>query len=485
MNPGKQGTKVAAHCKVTVGAGQTTVIRLRLSSSPRTRKGKPFDKDFDRLFDDKLREADEFYKSVTPPSVSDDAANVMRQAIAGMLWSKQFFFFDGDNWLDEHHSNPLHTGYRNTRNSEWFHMLNRDIISMPDKWDTRGMRRGTWPSTPSRSRSSIPDFAKDQMKLMLRGLYLHPNGQMPAYEWNFSDVNPPVHAFATLFLHRTAQAIRGEGDLEFLKSTFSKLLLNFTWWVNRKDRFGKNVFEGGFLGLDNIGVFDRSAPLPTGGHLEQADGTAWMALFSQNMLELAVELAAHDPAYEEMVFKFAEHFYYIAAAMNRPGAEGMWDEEDGFYYDLLRLPDGSATRLKVRSMVGLLPLAAATVIEKSQRERIPRVMARIEERCDADARTVEDDPPDRRGASRCQRSRLDGVTDAGSAPPNPHEDARRERVPEPVRHPRALQVPRAASVRLPCGWRGTPRRLPAGRIEHRHVRRQFQLARPDLDAGQR
>jgi hypothetical protein len=203
---------------------------------------------------------------------------------------------------------------------------------------------------------------------------------MPAYEWNFSDVNPPVHAFATLFLHRTEQALRGETDLQFLTAAFNKLLLNFTWWVNRKDRFGKNVFEGGFLGLDNIGVFDRSAPLPTGGHLEQADGTAWMALFSQNMLELAVELAAHDPTYEDMVVKFVDHFSYIAAAMNRPGLDGMWDEADGFYYDLLRLPDGSATRLKVRSMVGLLPLCATTVIEAWQRERVPRALALIWER---------------------------------------------------------------------------------------------------------
>jgi len=203
---------------------------------------------------------------------------------------------------------------------------------------------------------------------------------MPAYEWNFSDVNPPVHAFATLFLHRTEQALRGETDLNFLRATFNKLLLNFTWWVNRKDRFGKNVFEGGFLGLDNIGVFDRSAPLPTGGHLEQADGTAWMALFSQNMAELAVELAAHDPNYEDMVLKFAEHFYYIAAGMNKSGGDGMWDEEDGFYYDLLCLPDGSSQRLKVRSMVGLLPLCATTVVEKWQRERIPRAFALIQQR---------------------------------------------------------------------------------------------------------
>ena len=372
VNPEKKGTKVAAHYQVNVGAGQTKVIRLRLSSSD---KGKPFGKQFDEVFAERLREADEFYKSVTPPSVSEDAAKVMRQAISGMLWSKQFFFFDGDNWLDEHHSNPLHTGYRSSRNSDWYHMLNQDIISMPDKWEYPWY--AAWDLAFHTLPLSIvdPDFAKEQMDLMLRSSYLHPNGQMPAYEWNFSDVNPPVHAFATLFLHRTEQALRGETDVEFLKSTFNKLLLNFNWWVNRKDRFGKNVFEGGFLGLDNIGVFDRSAPLPTGGHLEQADGTAWMALFSQNMLELAVELTAHDPTYEAMVIKFVEHFCFIASGMNRPDQYGMWDEEDGFYYDLLRLPDGSATRLKVRSMVGLLPLCATTVTEKWQRERIPSAMA--------------------------------------------------------------------------------------------------------------
>jgi hypothetical protein len=380
INPAERGTKAAAHYKVSVGAGQATVIRLRLCQGPATVEAKPFGKSFDDVFADRLREADEFYASVTPASVGADAANVMRQALAGMLWSKQFFFFDGDNWLDEHHSNPLHTGYRNARNSEWFHMLNEDIVSMPDKWEYPWY--AAWDLAFHTLPIAIvdPDFAKEQMKLMLKGVYLHPSGQMPAYEWNFSDVNPPVHAFATLFLHRTEQAICGETDLDFLRSTFNKLLLNFTWWVNRKDRFGKNVFEGGFLGLDNIGVFDRSAPLPTGGHLEQADGTAWMALFTQNMSELAIELAAHDATYEDMVLKFVEHFYYIAAAMNRHGAEGMWDEEDGFYYDVLRFPDGSSTRLKVRSMVGLLPLCATTVVEKWQRERIPRTMARLMER---------------------------------------------------------------------------------------------------------
>ncbi len=385
VNPDKQGTKVAAHYRVTIAAGQSATVRLRLTGQATAgASGKPtvsrFGAEFDQTLAARLQEADEFYRSVTPPSISPDAANVMRQAIAGMLWSKQFFFFDGDNWLDEHHSNPLHTGYRQSRNSEWFHMLNEDIISMPDKWEYPWY--AAWDLAFHTLPLGIvdPDFAKEQMKLMLRGAYLHPSGQMPAYEWNFSDVNPPVHAFATLFLHRSEEALRGETDVEFLKSAFNKLLLNFTWWMNRKDRSGKNVFEGGFLGLDNIGIFDRSAPLPTGGHLEQADGTAWMALFSQNMAELAIELAVHDRAYEDMVVKFMEHFAYIAAAMNRPGQEGMWDEEDGFYYDLLRLPDGSATRLKVRSMVGLLPLCASTVIEKSQRERIPGAMAQIMER---------------------------------------------------------------------------------------------------------
>jgi hypothetical protein len=380
VNPEKQGTKVAAHYKVNVGSGQTTVIRLRLAKGSPDQNSTPFGQPFDQVFADRLREADEFYKSVTPPSVSADAASVMRQALAGMLWSKQFFFFDGDNWLDEHNSNPLHSGYRSSRNSEWFHMLNKDIISMPDKWEYPWY--AAWDLAFHTLPLAIvdPDFAKEQMVLMLKGVYLHPSGQLPAYEWNFSDVNPPVHAWATLFLHRTAQALGGETDVDFLRGAFNKLMLNFTWWANRKDRFGKNVFEGGFLGLDNIGVFDRSAPLPTGGHLEQADGTAWMALFSQNMTELAIELATHDPIYEDMVLKFVEQFYYIASAMNRSGNEGMWDEEDGFYYDILRLPDGSATRLKVRSLVGLLPLCATTVIEPWQRERVPRALGALLER---------------------------------------------------------------------------------------------------------
>jgi len=380
VNREMQGTKIAAHYRLNVAAGQSKVVQLRFSKNSAERTRGPFGKEFDQVFADRAREADDFYKSVTPKSVGEDAANVMRQAIAGMLWSKQFFFFDGDNWLDEHQSNPLHTGYRNSRNSEWFHMLNRDVISMPDKWEYPWY--AAWDLAFHTLPLAIvdPDFAKQQMELMLNGVYLHPSGQIPAYEWNFSDVNPPVHAWATLFLHRVEQALRGEADVDFLKSAFNKLMLNFTWWANRKDRFGKNVFEGGFLGLDNIGVFDRSAPLPTGGRLEQADGTAWMALFSQNMAELAVELAAHDPIYEDLAFKFTEHFLYIAAAMNHSDGDGMWDEEDGFYYDVLVLPDGSTTRLKVHSMVGLLPLCATTVTEKWQRERIPLTIAKLQER---------------------------------------------------------------------------------------------------------
>jgi hypothetical protein len=380
VNPDKTGTKVAAHYQINIDAGKTAVIRLRLTKAPPQSKEKPFGKNFDDIFTARLHEADEFYKSVTPPSVSKDAANVMRQAIAGMLWSKQYYFWDGDAWLEEHRAHPLHRGYRTFRNGEWFHMINNDIISMPDKWEYPWY--AAWDLAFHTLPIGIvdPDFAKEQLKLMLRWRYIHPNGQIPAYEWNFSDVNPPVHAFATLFLHRTQQALRGENDVEFLKGAFNKLLLNFNWWVNRKDRFGKNVFEGGFLGLDNIGVFDRSAPLPTGGYLEQADGTAWMALFTQNMCELALELTAHDANYEDMTYKFIEHFLYIAAGMNKPGDDGMWDEEDGFYYDILRLPDGSAMHLKVRSMVGLLPLAATTVIEPWMRERVPRVVEGMQTR---------------------------------------------------------------------------------------------------------
>ncbi|HXX74135.1 MAG TPA: glucosidase [Nitrospiraceae bacterium] len=381
VNPDKIGTKASPHYQLTVGPEATLVVRLRLT---RTEPGKlrdPFGK-FDTIVTERLEEADKFYDTVTPPSVKKDRdrANIVRQAFAGMLWTKQYYYFDADQWLDEHQAHPLHRGTKQVRNREWFHMINDDIISMPDKWEYPWY--AAWDLAFHTIAFAVidPDFSKQQLELMLSQHYLHPNGQIPAYEWNFSDVNPPVHAWATLFLTRVLTARKGEADVDFLKSAFSRLLLNFTWWVNRKDRFGKNVFEGGFLGLDNIGVFDRSAPLPTGGYLEQADGTAWMALFNQNMGELAVELAAYDPVFDDMAAKFFEQFLWIASAMNQPGEGGMWDEEDGFYYDILRLPDGSATRLKVRSMVGLLPLCATTVIETWQRDRIPKTAAINHER---------------------------------------------------------------------------------------------------------
>jgi len=379
VNPQGTGTKAAAHYSITVGAGQTAKIRLRLTDLAPTTVSDPF-AGFDEIMQSRQKDADEFYQAITPERVSKDEALVMRQALAGMLWSKQYFAFDLHKWLLEHGVDSMRPGQKSMRNSDWFHMVNEHVISMPDKWEYPWY--AAWDlAFHSIALSAVDvDFAKEQLDLMLQMSYLHPTGQIPAYEWNFSDVNPPVHAFSTIFLYRTEQALKGEGDLDFLARSFSKLMLNFSWWVNRKDRYGKNLFEGGFLGLDNIGVFDRSAALPTGGHLEQADGTAWVSLFCQNMLEISVELAAHNPALEDMALKFADHFLLVAHAMNQVGDGGMWDEEDGFYYDVLRLPDGTATRLKVRSMVGLLPICATTVIEPWQRERVPMVAEVLRDR---------------------------------------------------------------------------------------------------------
>jgi hypothetical protein len=303
----------------------------------------------------------------------------MRQALAGMLWSKQFYHYDVDKWLEERGSDPFKENRKQApRNDHWHHMYNGDVISMPDKWEYPWY--AAWDLAFHVIALTLVDseFGKQQLKLMLRERYMHPNGQIPAYEWNFGDVNPPVHAWATYFTYRLEKVQKGKGDTEWLKSSFQKLLLNFTWWVNRKDRSGRNVFEGGFLGLDNIGVFDRSAPLPTGGYLEQADGTAWMALFCQNMLEIAVELALSDSDYVDMTIKFSEHFLWIASSMAQMGGQtGMWDEEDGFFYDVLRLPDGRAERLKVRSMVGLLPLCAATVFDGELLRKYPEIAERL------------------------------------------------------------------------------------------------------------
>ncbi len=378
VNPAKVGTKVAAHYRLEVGAGQSVAVRLCLTDSPQA--SRPFAV-FEKTVDARRREADDFYRSYTPESAGEDAAQVIRQAFGGLFWTKQYYFFDVNMWLREHHVHPIHSPASvGVRNRHWFHMLNDDIISMPDKWEYPWYAAWDLAFHTVALAGIDPDFAKHQLNLMLKSRYQHPNGQLPAYEWNFSDVNPPVHAWATLFQYRIEQSRRGKGDVEFLKRAFGKLLINFTWWVNRKDRLGKSVFEGGFLGLDNIGVFDRSAELPTGGHLEQADGTAWMAMFCQNMLEMAVEIAGHDASYDDLAFKFSEHFLWIGAAMNKVGNDGMWDEEDGFYYDVLRRPDGRAARLKVRSLVGLLPLCATTIIEPWQRERVPRAVDALEMR---------------------------------------------------------------------------------------------------------
>jgi Mannosylglycerate hydrolase MGH1-like glycoside hydrolase domain len=376
VNPAKTGTKAAAHYVLDVPGGGSRAVRLRLAA------GKAADAfgGFDQIFTSRIADADEFYDRIAPNSLNEDQRRVHRQALAGMLWSKQYYYFDLDQWLVEHRSHPLmQSGGNDVRNTEWFHMFNADVISMPDKWEYPWY--AAWDLAFHTISLSLVDFdfAKDQLLLMLRGLYFHPNGQIPAYEWNFSDVNPPVHAWATIFLYKMEQN-RGRADLRFLERSFQGLMLNFNWWVNRKDPSGRNVFAGGFLGLDNIGVFDRSAQLPTGGSLEQADGTAWMAFYCQCMLEMALILTEYDQKmYEEIAFKFVQHFLWIAYAMDRRGEhrDEMWDEQDGFFYDLLRLPDGQAMRLKVRSLVGLLPLCASTVFAPDVAERYPRLLEMI------------------------------------------------------------------------------------------------------------
>ena len=384
VNPAKTGTKVAAHYRVTVQPAGVEVIRLRLRrpAAPSPQNGSmadPFGSRFEEVMQARRKEADEFYAGVIPRSLNADAQLVMRQALAGMMWTKQFYHYDVDKWLEERGSDPFKEIRKAApRNEHWHHMYNGDVISMPDKWEYPWYAAWDLAFHVIALTLVDPEFGKQQLRLMLRERYMHPNGQIPAYEWNFGDVNPPVHAWATIFTYRLEKAAKGEGDREWLKSSFQKLLLNFTWWVNRKDRSGRNVFEGGFLGLDNIGVFDRSAPLPTGGYLEQADGTAWMALFCQNMLEISAELALEDPEYADMALKFMEHFLWIASAMGHMGGStGMWDEEDGFYYDVLRLPDGQAQRLKVRSMVGLLPFCAATTFQGLLLKKYPELAERV------------------------------------------------------------------------------------------------------------
>jgi hypothetical protein len=379
VNLQRTGTKVSADYPLNIGPGETVVVRLRLTDADLQNKN-AFSS-FDRIFAERLKEADEFYATVIPPDLSVDAKNVMRQGFAGMLWSKQFYHYVIKQWLEGDAGNPPPPAERkNGRNREWAHLYNADVISMPDKWEY------PWYAAWDLAFHCVPlalvdpDFAKEQLILMLREWYMHPNGQLPAYEWAFGDVNPPVHAFAVWRVYKVDKKRSGKGDREFLERAFHKMLLNFTWWVNRKDAEGMNVFQGGFLGLDNIGVFDRSATLPTGGFIEQSDGTSWMAMYTLNLLAIALELAKEDPAYEDVASKFWEHFIYIANAMSHRGQDGMglWNDEDGFFYDVLRLPSGEHFPMKIRSMVGLIPLFAVGTLEPELLEKFPDFKRRLE-----------------------------------------------------------------------------------------------------------
>ncbi|WP_413165991.1 MGH1-like glycoside hydrolase domain-containing protein [Capilliphycus salinus ALCB114379] len=382
VNPDKIGTKAAAHYLLEIPAEGVEIIQLRLSDRLFSAEEIVFGSGFESTFSARLQEADEFYNSIIGSSFSEDARNVMRQAFAGMMWTKQFYYYPVGDWLSDEILPPDCPERVAQRNKQWFHLQSADILSMPDKWEY------PWFAAWDLAFHCLVlgmidiDFAKDQLRLMTNQVYLHPNGQIPAYEWNFSDVNPPVHCMATWQVYLMEKVANGgKGDRAFLESMFHKLLMNFTWWVNRKDSLGNNVFEGGFLGLDNIGVFDRSSAIPGGGILEQADGTSWMAMFCLDMLAIAFELALENPVYEDLVCKFYEHFMYIAMAMDRIGenADELWDEEDGFYYDVLHFPNGYSTRLKVRSMVGLIPLFATVISDPQLLEKVPKFAKRMAE----------------------------------------------------------------------------------------------------------
>jgi len=379
VNPAQTGTKAAAYYEIAIPAGGIHVVDLRLTDRLWSSPTDAFGPEFDGVLTSRLREADEFYADVIPARLSADSRMVVRQAFAGMLWTKQFYNYPVHKWMEAEILPPDCQHRVATRNKDWFFLESADILSMPDKWEYPWF--AAWDLAfhcMILARVDI-DFAKTQLRLMTNQVYLHPNGQIPAYEWNFSDVNPPVHCKATWQIYLMDKFLHGKGDRAFLEIMFHKLLMNFTWWVNRKDELGNNVFEGGFLELDNIGVFDRSAPLPTGGMLEQADGTSWMAMFCLDMLTIAVELALENPIYEGLACKFFEHFVYIAGAMDRIGIhdDELWDEEDGFYYDVLRLPSGESMRIKVRSMVGLIPLFAVAVFSSDVLARLPRVKKRV------------------------------------------------------------------------------------------------------------
>jgi hypothetical protein len=382
VNPAQSGTKCAARYTVKLAPGASTVLQLRLSKlDPQTQTVDPFGGEFENIFTLRKAEADQFYAERFPQERSEDAHNVMRQAFAGMLWSKQCYHYDVRTWLDGDPGQPPPPAERkNGRNHDWRHLYNADLLSMPDKWEYPWF--AAWDLAFHTITLSLvdPEFAKEQLILLLREWYMHPNGQLPAYEWAFGDVNPPVHAWAAWRIYKIEKRIHGRSDRSFLERVFHKLLLNFTWWVNRKDPDGMNVFQGGFLGLDNIGVFDRSQPLPTGGHLEQSDGTSWMGMYCLNMMAIALELAREDPAYEDVASKFFEHFVHIAHAINFHGTDGLalWDEEDGYYYDAIHLPNGDQHYLKVRSMVGLIPLFAVETLEPETIARLPGFQKRMQ-----------------------------------------------------------------------------------------------------------
>lgn len=379
VNPDQTGTKSAVHYPLKIAPGETQQVRLRLADNPMLND--PLGSQFEETFNTRQQEADKFYHQLSPFIASEDLSNVQRQAFAGMMWGKQYYLYDVSTWLkgDPATIAPP-TERRRGRNKHWHHLDSQDVLSMPDTWEY------PWFAAWDTAFHCIPlamidaEFAKQQLDVMTREWYMHPNGQLPAYEWAFGDVNPPVHAWATWRVYKIEKKMTGKSDRLFLERIFQKLLLNFTWWVNRKDTEGNNVFEGGFLGLDNIGVFDRSKPLPTGGRLEQADGTSWMAMYCLDMLSISLELALENPVYEDMATKFFEHFIYIAEAMNSTGenATQLWDEEDGFFYDVLHLPDMTRFPIKIRSLVGLMPLYAITTLEPELMDRLPGFKERLE-----------------------------------------------------------------------------------------------------------
>ncbi len=376
VNPELKGTKVAAHYPLEFAAGETRVLRLRLTARAQPQ---PF-QSFEDTFAQRQEEADEFFAALQPHRLSEDERGVMRQALAGLMWNKQYYGYDVDDWLaGDPASPPPPPERKHGRNAEWMHVHTSDLLSMPDKWEYPWFAAWDLAFHCVPIALMDPDFAKRQLILMLREWYMHPNGQIPAYEWAFGDVNPPVHAWAAWRVYKIDKKLKGKADTLFLERVFQKLMLNFTWWVNRKDAEDRNIFQGGFLGLDNIGVFDRSAPLPTGGTIEQADGTSWMGMYCLNLLAMAFELARHNPAYEDVATKFFEHFIYIAHAINNLAeGEGLWDPEDGFFYDQLHLPGGRHIPLKIRSFVGLIPLFAVETLEPDLLDKLPRFKRRMQ-----------------------------------------------------------------------------------------------------------